>query len=97
MKKKLVAVVFSLTLLAGVLMPSSVVCAALESASCNCYKGAGTHDYVLKKPSCTENGITWQICNSCGDIVRYLSIPKLGHTYSAKGLWNWCDRCGHNR
>lgn len=96
MKKKLIAFVFGMVLITGVLAPK-VNIHAYASEGCSCYRGAGTHDYIVVQPTCTENGFKWTLCNNCNAVIETVTISKLGHKVGWHVLYGrYCERCGQD-
>lgn len=40
-----------------------------------------THEVITLEPTCTETGITTQVCDNCGFTVSQADIPATGHSY----------------
>ncbi len=40
-----------------------------------------THEVITLEPTCTDTGITTQVCDSCGFVVSTADIPANGHTW----------------
>lgn len=67
------------------------------------------HKYKMEivKPTCTEEGYTSYVCDTCGDTIEKLIIPALGHdygeveevepSYEEQGYTHkTCKRCGYD-
>lgn len=40
-----------------------------------------THEVITQEPTCTETGITTQVCDNCGFVVSETQLAANGHTY----------------
>ncbi len=67
---------------------------------------ASTHEVVTLEPTCSEGGISTQVCDDCGFPVSTTTLSKLGHDYTLEAtddrseenghIYNYycCSRCG---
>lgn len=54
-----------------------------------------THEVVTLDPTCTEKGITTQVCDECGFVVSQSELPALGHLWELTEESDEAEENGH--
>lgn len=56
---------------------------------------ASTHEVITLQPTCTETGITTQVCDECGFVVSTTELPALDHSWELTETLDETEENGH--
>lgn len=54
-----------------------------------------THEVITLEATCTDTGVTTQVCDNCGFVVSTATIPAKGHTYELVSEIDETEQNGH--